>query len=84
MIQKTNFLTTSKTAQILGVSPKTVRFWAECSYLPAFKFGKQWRFDEARLLEWSQAHNNQSFGLSSISAIPPTSKLKSFEKNACK
>ncbi len=59
MIAKTNLLTTFRTAQFLGVSPRTVRLWAECNYLPAFKFGKQWRFEEARLLEWVLANDNQ-------------------------
>ena len=73
MIQKATLLTTFKTAQFLGVSPRTIRLWAESSYLPAFKFGKQWRFDEARLLEWAQAKDNQLLS-SALQARQATSK----------
>ena len=55
-------LTTVNTARILGVSPRTVRLWAECQILPAFKFGKQWRFDEELLRSWIESRDNQSNG----------------------
>jgi len=42
-------LTTSEVAQLLLVSRRTVRLWAEYGKLPAFKAGRQWRFRRAAL-----------------------------------
>ena len=58
--EKGRLLTTLRAAALLGVAPRTVRLWAECGYLPAFKIGKQWRFDEQRLQSWMESNNNSS------------------------
>lgn len=42
-------LTPEKTAQILSVSPKTVREWLKSGKLPGNKIGRLWRINEADL-----------------------------------
>ena len=39
-------LSTSAVAKWLGVSARTICFWAECGEIPAIKVGRQWRFRE--------------------------------------
>jgi excisionase family DNA binding protein len=40
----TRLLSTTEVACKLGISVRTVCLWAECSELPGFKVGRQWRF----------------------------------------
>ena len=46
------FLSTSTVARWLGISPRTVCFWAECGEIPALKVGRQWRFREEEICRW--------------------------------
>jgi len=55
-------ISTSITARWLGVDPRTVRLWAECGELPALKAGRQWRFDEAAVLDWLSRAQRQRLG----------------------
>jgi len=50
--QKGPFLSTAAVARWLGISPRTVCFWAECGEIPALKVGRQWRFREEELQRW--------------------------------
>ena len=49
---KDPFLSTAVVARWLGVSTRTVCFWAECGEIPAMKVGRQWRFREEELRSW--------------------------------
>jgi excisionase family DNA binding protein len=46
------FLSTAIVARWLGISPRTVCFWAECGEIPALKIGRQWRFREEEISRW--------------------------------
>ena len=46
------FLSTANVARWLGISPRTVCFWAECGEIPALKVGRQWRFREEEIRRW--------------------------------
>ena len=46
------FLSTANVARWLGISPRTVCFWAECGEIPALKIGRQWRFREDEIRRW--------------------------------
>ena len=48
----THFLTIEDVAKRFGVNVTTVYRLVRRGKLPAFKVGNQWRFSEARLLEW--------------------------------
>ena len=50
--QHDTFLSTSTVARWLGISPRTVCFWAECGEIPALKVGRQWRFREEEIRRW--------------------------------
>jgi excisionase family DNA binding protein len=52
-----HYLSTENVARRLGVSPRTVRLWAELGELPAAKFGRQWRFEEHLLANWISKRN---------------------------
>ncbi len=45
-------LSSAEVAGWLGVSPRTVCFWAELGEMPGFKLGRQWRFSEAEVRKW--------------------------------
>lgn len=45
-------LTTAAVANWLGISPRTICFWAECQEIPAVKLGRQWRFKEEEIRRW--------------------------------
>jgi excisionase family DNA binding protein len=49
---KAPFLSTAAVARWLGISTRTVCFWAECGEIPALKVGRQWRFREEELRRW--------------------------------
>ena len=46
------FLSTATVAKWLGVSARTICFWAECGEIPAMKIGRHWRFREEELRRW--------------------------------
>jgi excisionase family DNA binding protein len=50
--QKNPLLSTAAVARWLGISTRTVCFWAECGEIPAIKVGRQWRFREEELRRW--------------------------------
>jgi excisionase family DNA binding protein len=54
------YLATSTIARWLGVSPRTVRLWAECGEIPAVKIGRQWRFQETVVCIWMQTKADTS------------------------
>jgi excisionase family DNA binding protein len=45
-------LGTAEVADLLGISVRTVCVWAECSELPAYKVGRQWRFPADAIQTW--------------------------------
>jgi len=50
-------LNTAQVAAWLGISPRTVCLWAECSKLPAIRVGRQWRFQRETIEQWLAAGN---------------------------
>ena len=55
------YLSTAVVAARLGVTPRTVRLWAESCQIPAVKVGRQWRIEEAGFEEWlSYQHHTVS------------------------
>ena len=60
--QKDPFLSTAVVARWLGISPRTVCFWAECGEIPALKVGRQWRFREEEVRRWIDAAQDRLLG----------------------
>jgi len=60
--QKEPFLSTAAVARWLGISPRTVCFWAECGEIPALKIGRQWRFREEELRRWLETAQEKLLG----------------------
>ncbi len=60
--QKVPFLSTAAVARWLGISPRTVCFWAECGEIPALKVGRQWRFREEELQTWLNTTKTRLLG----------------------
>jgi excisionase family DNA binding protein len=50
--QRDLFISTAAVARWLGISTRTVCFWAECGEIPALKIGRQWRFREEEIRRW--------------------------------
>lgn len=61
-------LSTAIVANRLGLSPRTVRLWAECGQLPAIKVGRQWRIAEAAFQAWFQKQTQSGLGFSETAA----------------
>ena len=65
MTEKTNgkdlpvMLTISEVAEYLKLHELTVRRLAREGELPAFKVGRQWRIQRAKLQEWIDARSGQ-------------------------
>jgi excisionase family DNA binding protein len=55
---ETVMLTTEQVAKWLGIAPRTVCTWAECSELPAIKVGRQWRFHRREVSEWLERRSS--------------------------
>jgi excisionase family DNA binding protein len=66
---RVRYLSTLNVARRLGVCARTIRLWAACGDVPAVKFGRQWRFEEALLADWI-ARRGQSAQTSSQSNKP--------------
>ena len=49
-------LKVAQAAEFLGVHPETVRRLARKGEIPAFKVGKDWRFQREALVRWIEAH----------------------------
>lgn len=45
-------LTVKELASRLNISPKTVYQWAKEGYIPSYKLGDCWRFDENDVRQW--------------------------------
>ena len=56
MQQGTQYLTVEEVAKRFGVNVTTIYRLIQRGRLPAFKVGNQWRFSEARLMEWVTDH----------------------------
>jgi excisionase family DNA binding protein len=48
-------LTTTQLSNWLGISPRTVCYWAARGEIPAIKTGRQWRFRTAEIEKWIQS-----------------------------
>ncbi len=59
--QHDTFLSTATVARWLGISPRTVCFWAECGEIPAMKLGRQWRFREEEIRRWLDTTQEKLF-----------------------
>ena len=60
--QQDMFLSTATVARWLGISPRTVCFWAECGEIPALKVGRQWRFREEEIRRWLDTTQERLLG----------------------
>lgn len=49
-------ITADQAAEILGMGVEWVRVEARARRLPAYKWGKYWKFSEAELRDWIRAH----------------------------
>jgi excisionase family DNA binding protein len=65
------YLSTATVAARLGLSPPTIRDWAERGVLPAFRLGKQWRVEERSLEEWLQEQILRSVNEARREALRP-------------
>ena len=45
-------LTVEQIAELIGVTPYTVRQWARDRKIPALRLGKYWRFRESSIRQW--------------------------------
>jgi len=59
--QHDSFLSTATVARWLGISPRTVCFWAECGEIPAMKLGRQWRVREEEIRRWLDTTQEKLF-----------------------
>jgi len=61
MVQKVcrmpRVLTTSDLARVFRVTPDEIGHWARKGRIPAFKKGRQWRFDESEVKKWAKRHS---------------------------
>lgn len=54
--KKQKLLHAHHVAERLGVSVRTIRYWAEIGELPGFKIGqRQWRFYETEILDYVES-----------------------------
>jgi excisionase family DNA binding protein len=47
-----SLLTTEEVSQFLGISGRTICYWAAAGRLPAVKIGRHWHFRRAAIEEW--------------------------------
>ncbi|EKD27803.1 MAG: hypothetical protein ACD_79C00569G0003 [uncultured bacterium] len=59
-MKDSNILTTSEVAEYFQLNKSTVYFLAKTGKMPAFKVGKQWRFNKKHLETWMQSHSLDS------------------------
>ena len=52
-------LSIAAVARTLGVSPRTVRLWAECGEIPAIKAARQWRIEQTNFELWLLGRNSR-------------------------
>ena len=53
-----DLMTVKEAAAYLKLNPVTVREWARSGRIPAFKIGRDWRFDRDRLDLWLKQQSN--------------------------
>ena len=51
------FMTTNELAEIMRISPATVRRWALTGRIPAIRIGREWRISAEFLKELKEAAN---------------------------
>jgi excisionase family DNA binding protein len=51
-LSPSRYLSTAVIARRLAVTPRTIRLWAECGQVPAFKVGRKWRFERLSFEKW--------------------------------
>ena len=69
---KDPFLSTAAVARWLGISTRTVCFWAECGEIPALKVGRQWRFREEEHRRWLDSSQEKLLAGRAIANNPST------------
>lgn len=52
-------LKSDEVAELLDISPLTVRDWAKKGKIPARKIGREWRFSKAAILKWLEGEQDQ-------------------------
>ena len=57
----TDIMSTKETATYLKVHVETIRRMARSSEIPAFKIGKDWRFDKKVLQRWIEGDKMNQF-----------------------
>jgi excisionase family DNA binding protein len=48
-------LTTAQVSHWLGISMRTVCYWASAGSIPAVKVGRRWRFQRTEIQEWVES-----------------------------
>jgi excisionase family DNA binding protein len=56
MTMNADVLTSQEAARLLGAHVETIRRMARRGAIPAYKIGKDWRFNKIALLNWSQSN----------------------------
>ncbi len=65
LTKRGRLLHVSHVAARLGISPRTVRYWAKTGDLPGFKLGqRQWRFWEQDIVEYIERRQGVPLSLS--------------------
>ena len=49
-----DFLSVKQVAKILKVSPFSIYRWLKYTDIPAYRFGKTWRFNADEVIEWAK------------------------------
>jgi len=88
MAQEKEILTSQQAASLLGAHVETVRRLARKGGIPAFKLGKDWRYEKQSLLEWAATHHQRSRKATvlSIDDEPSIGKLiqRTLEPDICR
>ena len=53
-------LSTGQIAQWLGISARTVSYWAAAGVIPAIKVGRHWRFEHAAVQKWIDSRQRRT------------------------
>ena len=56
MTMNADVLNSQEAARLLGAHVETIRRMARRGAIPAYKIGKDWRFNKIALLNWSQSN----------------------------
>lgn len=52
-------LNVQEVAELLQVSPLTIKEWARAEKIPGAKVGRTWRFSKRQILEWIEKGGNK-------------------------